>query len=105
MVPKLEALLDSIYFLNGYHNPASQAYRLRNGGLLRSYSLRTLVNTDTNNVRFFTTHQGGYRAGLSELADKCSGNTGAKGVGRKKLNSSAKIADLLMSFGIYNNLK
>jgi hypothetical protein len=74
---KVEAIADSLASLNDYYDPESEAYKLRNPGMIRKY--RTLgMKTDEvfeseeredGKLRTFTCHQAGYKA-LTDLIGK-----------------------------------
>lgn len=68
---RLEALADAIASLNDWSNPGSDAYRLRNPGLLRAYKERHIA--DEQGLRVFPSIVDGYRALLFDLKYKCSG--------------------------------
>lgn len=85
---KLEALADAIAGLNDWTNPESDAYRLRNPGLLRSFTLRHAA--DDNGWRIFPRLVDGYQALIYDLREKCSGQS------RSKLKPTQTIADLLV---------
>lgn len=97
-VKRIEALADAIAFLHNMHNPASDAYQLRNPALARAYSYRHLGEVDNKGRRIFTSLIGGYRFLIQDLEWKCSGQTRAKGYGGK-LNSRCNLSDLLKSYG------
>lgn len=105
MVPRLEALADAIGALNNISDPVSPAYQMRNPGMLRAYTLRTLAQTTKDCTRIFPSFQGGYRAILADLERKCKGESHARGVDGKVLSPDSKIADILWSFGIRHSLK
>lgn len=98
MPPKrIEALADAISFLNNTHDPSSDAYQLRNGGLFRAYSFKHLNATDGQGRRIFSSFIGGYRFLVQDLTWKCSGETRAKGYSGK-LKPTSSLSDLLKSF-------
>jgi len=103
-VKRIEALADAIAYLNNMHDPSSRAYQYRNPGLLRSYSLRTLVNTDKDMVRIMDTKQGGDRALLSDLERKCKGELRVRGANGAVLTSDSKLVDILWTLGIRHSL-
>lgn len=98
---KIEALADGIAFLNKMHDPTSDAYQLRNPGLMRAYSYRHLSEVDNKGRRIFTSVIGGYRCLINDLTLKCQGETRAKGYSGK-LKSSDTLCDLLKSFNLDN---
>lgn len=102
MPPKrIEALADTISFLNDFPNPESLAYQLRNPGLCRAYSFKQLGAVDKNGYRIFTSLIGGYRFLVQDLTWKCSGQTRAKGE-TGKLKPTSSLTDLLRSFRMVN---
>jgi hypothetical protein len=92
---KIEALLDSIAYLNGaFDNPESLAYRLKNPLCISSFSQPGKHDTNEFGVRIFTSHLAGYKAGLYDLAKKISGTS------RAKISSSDSLSALLGIYGI-----
>ena len=85
---KLEALADAVAGLNDWMNPASDAYQLRNPGLLRAFTLRHLA--DESGRRRFPSLVDGYQALVSDLQIKCSG------MSRSKLKRDSHIVNLLV---------
>lgn len=104
-VNKLEALADAIGALNRIGDPSSPSYQTRNPGLLRAFSLRTLVQTTKDCTRIFGAFQGGYRALLADLERKCKGDSHARGADGKVLSPDSRLPDILWSFGIRHSLK
>lgn len=88
MVTRLEALADSIASLNEWMNPDGDAYKLRNPGLLRAFTLRHAA--DSSGRRIFPSFVDGYQALLYDLKQKCSGES------RSKLKINDRVLDLLM---------
>lgn len=74
---KLEALLDAVASLNGFSNPDSYSYQIRNPLLIRSFSVPGKHEIDENGVRIFPTLLAGYRACLFDLEKKISGTSRA----------------------------
>jgi hypothetical protein len=68
---RLEALADAIGYSNQFHEPDSEAYQLRNPGLLRAWSLFQLGSSNDESVRRFETAQGGYKALCVALERRC----------------------------------
>ena len=103
MISRLEALADAIGHLQDFDNPKSRAYRLRNMGLLRNYSLTNPKPTDSEGYRQFESMIGGYRALLFDLTEKISGNSRA-GIQKDgkfvKLQPESELRDLLRTFGV-----
>lgn len=94
---RIEALADGIAFLNKMHDPASDAYQLRNPALAKAYSYRHLGEVDNKGRRLFSSLIGGYRFLVQDLTWKCSGQTRAKGY-NGKLHPMSDLTDLLKSF-------
>ena len=93
MLTRLEALADAIGKLNGMDDPESRAYRLRNPLLLRAYSLSRAQAQDAEGYREFDSLLSGYRAGLCDLEQKCTGRN------RAKLKASDPLEALLGALG------
>lgn len=68
----IEALADAIKDLNNYQDPESEAYRLRNPGMLPARSLATLGDATADGVRRFSCHQAGYKALTDILEKQCA---------------------------------
>lgn len=100
-IKRIEALADGIAFLNRMHDPASDAYQLRNPALAKAYSYRHLGEVDNKGRRIFTSLIGGYRFLIQDLEWKCSGQTRAKGY-NGKLSDRDKLPDLLKTFNLDN---
>jgi hypothetical protein len=77
---KIESLINAIASLNEYHKPDSDAYKLRNPLLLKSYSRPGKHDVDEQGRRKFDSFQGGYRSAAWDLILKIEGksNTGLK---------------------------
>lgn len=84
---RLEALADALASLNDWTDPDSDAYKLRNPGLLRAFTLRHAMNGDGRRV--FPCLVDGYQALLYDLDRKC------RGLSRSKLKPESRIVDLL----------
>jgi hypothetical protein len=87
MIKRLEALADAIAELNEYHNPDSQAYKLRNPGLLHAKTLASLANSTDDCLRIFESHQSGYKALLNRIEKRC------------KYEGERTVTTLLATFG------
>jgi len=98
-IKRIEALADGIAYLNKMHDPASDAYQLRNPALARAYSFRHLGEVDNKGRRIFTSLIGGYRFLIQDLEWKCSGQTRAKGY-NGKLSAISNLNDLLKSYNL-----
>lgn len=59
---RMEALCDAIADLNSYSDPASEAYQLRNPGLLRAKTLASLATATDDCLRRFSNHKAGRQA-------------------------------------------
>jgi hypothetical protein len=86
-IKRLEALADAIAELNQYHDPESEAYRLRNPGLLRAKTLASLANSTDSCIRIFESHQSGYKSLLNRIEKRC------------KYESDRSVASLIATFG------
>lgn len=69
---RLEALADAIASLNDCLNPDSEAYKLRNPGMLKVYSIYQLRPQNESGYRVFETFWGGYKALIYDLERKCT---------------------------------
>lgn len=85
---RIEALADAVASLNSWQDPETDAYRLRNPGLLRTFTLRHPA--DELGRRIFTSMIDGYGALLFDLQTKCSGRS------RSKLKKFSTIEELLV---------
>lgn len=65
---RIEAIADALAELNEYHDPESEAYKLRNPGMLRA---KAILGTQDETVRTFTCHQAGYKALTDALEKQC----------------------------------
>lgn len=96
-VKRIEALAECIGYLNDYHNPKSDAYKLRNPGLCRAHSFKQLNAVDNQGRRIFTSIIGGLRFLVQDLTWKCEGTTRAKGE-HGRLKPESTLVDLLKAF-------
>jgi hypothetical protein len=87
----LGTLADALAKMYGYHNPASEAYQLRNPGMLKAFLLSQPINE--NGYRIFNSTLDGYQALLFDLQMKCSGKS------RSKLETSSTLRDLIFVYG------
>lgn len=95
MVSKTEALVDAIANLNGFpHNPESEAYRLRNPLLIRSFAKPGKHEMDEQGRRVFPSLLGGYKAALFDMQLKLEGKS------RAGLKPTDKLENLLRVYGI-----
>lgn len=80
MPKRVEVLAMAIATHNKFFEPESEAFRLANPGLLRSYAFKTLAETDERGTRKFTSFIGGYRALCDDIEAKIRGQRrGVKG--------------------------
>lgn len=91
---KIEALVDAIGKANGIHNPESEAYRLRNPLLIRSFARPGKHETDEQGRRVFTSLLSGYKAALFDMELKITGKS------RAGLLSTSTLANVLGVYGI-----
>ena len=90
---KVESIIDAIASLNGaFSDPESQAYRLRNPLLLRSFARPGKHEADSTGHRIFNSMLAGYRASVFDLEKKLSGQS------RAGLKQTDKLENLL---GVY----
>lgn len=76
---KTEVLLDAISKLNGASaDPESDAYKLRNPLLIKSFARPGKHETDSQGRRIFSSFLNGYKAGLFDLELKISGKSRAR---------------------------
>lgn len=88
---RIEALADAFMRLNGYHDPFSVAYKNRNPGLLKAFSLKH--TKDEQGYRVFNSFSSGYDNLVLDLKIKCSGNSHAR------LKTDDTLRDLVVCFG------
>lgn len=89
---RLEALADAMMHYSGYSNPDSGAYRARNPGLLKAYSMRH--QRDDGGYRVFQSFVDGYQALLYDLQIKCQGRS------RSRLTPDSTLIDLMRAYGL-----
>lgn len=88
---RFEALALAISNLNGgLNDPDSKAFKLHNPGLLKTY--RPEKKKDGDNYRIFTSVMGGFKALISELQARCTGQN-------HRLTTDNTLADML---ALYN---
>jgi hypothetical protein len=80
---RFEAFCDSLAFVNGYFEPESKAYELRNPGLIG----------DSGGHRVFNCHRAGYAALLDRVQKEC------------KSHPNASLFWLLDSFGVKTKMQ
>lgn len=91
-VPKVEALVDAIGWVNEFHNPDSAAYQLRSPLLLQSFALpgKHVINQD--GLRVFPSSVSGYKAAVYDMGLKITSNS------RARLRPTDNLVNLL---GVY----
>jgi hypothetical protein len=90
-IPRIHALVDAFAHLNGWHNPVSDSYRLRNPLLLRAFSPKHVK--DDQGRRVFSSFTSGYDNGLLDVRIKCSGKS------HSKLTPESTLIDLVCVYG------
>jgi hypothetical protein len=93
-VQKTENLLFSIAYVHDYSNPQSEAFRLKNPLMLKSYSKAGKHSVNEQGIREFESHQGGIRAAAYDILLKISGNSNTG------LKPSDTLKNLLKVYGI-----
>lgn len=91
---KIEALVDAIGKVNGIHNPESEAYRLRNPLLIRSFARPGKHETDEQGRRVFKSLLSGYKAALFDMELKITGQS------RAGLQPTSTLSNVLGVYGI-----
>lgn len=94
MISKIETLVDAIGDLNGIGDPLSDAYRLKNPLLCKSFGRPGMHEIDSEGRRTFNSLISGYRACLFDVALKVEGRS------RAKLKPEDHLVNLLGSYGI-----
>jgi len=74
---RIEIIVDAISHFNAAYSPDTEAYRLRNPLLLRSFARPGKHETDENGRRIFSSFINGYKAALFDVALKASGKSRA----------------------------
>lgn len=87
---RIEALADAISSMNGALDPLSEAYRLRNPGLLKAFAPKHARSE--SGKRVFTSLVAGYENLLLDLRIKCSGQS------RARLTPESPLVDLLTTY-------
>lgn len=90
-IPRIHALVDAFAHLNGWHNPVSDSYKLRNPLLLRAFSPKHV--SDEEGRRIFSSFTSGYDNGILDVKIKCSGKSHAK------LTPMSTLRDLVCVYG------
>lgn len=92
---RFEALALAISNLNGgLTDPDSKAFKLHNPGLLKTY--RPEKKKDGENYRIFTSVMGGFKALISELQARCSGQN-------HRLTVENTLAEMLVLYGFQDD--
>ena len=73
---RIEILADALARMNCWHDPRSEAYKLRNPGMLRAFSPKHAK--DENGYRIFNSYPSGYDNLILDLQIKCSGRSHAR---------------------------
>src|SRR6266403_4457838 len=95
MAQKFEILALAISKLNGWDEPGTKSFELRNPLLLRTY--KPEKRADSEHYRIFSTIMGGFKAGVAELSARCSGKN-------HRLGAENALRDLLALYGIRTEL-
>lgn len=88
---RVEALADAFAKYNGVMDPLSDAYQLRNPGLLRAFNPKH--ERDEKGRRVFKHYIAGMENLLLDLSIKCSGKS------RAKLTPESPLVDLCHTYG------
>lgn len=91
---KYEAIVDAIARANGFHDPTSDCYKLRNPLMIRSFARPGKHETDEQGRRIFTSLLSGYKAALFDVELKITGKS------RAGLKPTDTLANLLGVYGI-----
>lgn len=91
---KLESIVDAISQLNAAHSPETEAYRLRNPLLLRSFARPGKHETDLNGRRIFSSFINGYKAALFDVEKKASGES------RANVKKDGTLLDILICYEV-----
>lgn len=92
---KIEVIVDGIGKLNGCPNdPESEAYRLRNPLMLKSYARLGKHEVTPEGIRIFTSFLSGYKAATFDVELKL------KGQSRANVKSDSGLDQLLLCYGI-----
>ena len=88
---RIEALADAFAKMNGWHDPLSQAYKLRNPGMLKAFSPKHVK--DESGYRIFNSFPSGYDNLILDLKIKCSGGS------HSRLKPDDTLKNLTMCYG------
>ena len=94
-INKIEVIVDALGRLNGCPNdPSSEAYKLRNPLMLKSYARMGKHEVTVEGVRIFTSFLSGYKAACFDVELKL------KGQSRANVKSDSGLDQLLLCYGI-----
>ena len=89
---RIECLADAFAKMNGWHDPLSVAYKLRNPGLLKAFSPKHVKDTETG-LRVFNSFPSGYDNLVLDLKIKCSGGS------YSRLKADDTLVNLVQCYG------
>lgn len=95
---KIEAIVDAIGNLNGTNNPESDAYKLRNPLLIKSFARPGKHIIDDKGRRVFESYLAGYKAATFDAQLKVSGKS------RAGLKPTDTLTNLLGVYGLKEKL-
>lgn len=98
MINLIEALVDAIGHTNGINSPESEAYRLRNPLLIRSFARPGKHLIDDKGRRVFDSFLAGYKAATFDVQLKVAGKS------RAGLKPDDGIVNLLGCYGLKEKL-
>jgi hypothetical protein len=93
-VDKIEALVDAIGKIKGVGDPSSDAYKLRNPLLIKSFAKPGKHETDDQGRRVFSSWLSGYKAAGFDCQLKLSGNS------RAGLKPTDTLVNILGVYGV-----
>ena len=73
---RIEALADAFSKMNGWHDPLSRAYQLRNPMMLRAFSPKHAKSED--GYRIFKSYSSGHDNAVIDLTIKCAGKSNSR---------------------------
>lgn len=91
---KLEHVVNAIARLNGILDPSSEAYKLANPLLLKSYAMPGKHSIDVEGHRVFQSILNGYKAAMFDIELKASGKS------RANAGPNSSIETFLKCYGI-----
>jgi hypothetical protein len=94
MTLRSEILVDALAAVNGWHDPTSVCYKLRNPLLIRSFARPGKHEIDDNGRRVFISLLDGYRAALYDINLKLTGQS------RAGLKPTDTLTNLLAVYGV-----